>query len=317
MSVLDNETSHQRDRRQMLQVRLQRLRTSRTFKYLLHTTAWPSLGEAANHLGGEFDEGGQHVFKGESPILSSIPQPGVFSALSWTGAKYVPVCWCNSLTVCFMLFYWNAMQDGVPIKQQRVFLLKKNWNRKETSFSNYLWTSTTKKNTLFITSNKKKNISKQSRRKNLCSFEKKTSGRALTNGCSSPPGSHAQHDSRSTAPRLVSPCQAAHPFFIVFIVACVFLMPALVARHCFDALDRLNPLWAAAPGTSPQRIYKTWGRGERRDPGVSDRHKEPFGWSERELQVSWCERSWSWMEAGDRLWPLRGTLWFVFSYKCS
>lgn len=56
MSLLDNETSHQRNLRQMLQVRLQRLHTTRTLKYLLHTTAWPSLGKAANHLGGKFDK---------------------------------------------------------------------------------------------------------------------------------------------------------------------------------------------------------------------------------------------------------------------
>lgn len=49
----------------MLQVRLQRLHTTCTLKYLLHTTACPSLEEAANHLGGQFDEKGQQVLKGK------------------------------------------------------------------------------------------------------------------------------------------------------------------------------------------------------------------------------------------------------------
>lgn len=73
MSLLDNETRHQWDLRQMLRVRLQRLRTTCTLKYLLHTTACPSLEEAANHLGGEFDEEGQQVLKRKSLVLCRIP----------------------------------------------------------------------------------------------------------------------------------------------------------------------------------------------------------------------------------------------------
>lgn len=55
----------------MEQVRLQRLHTTRTLKYLPHTSVWPSPAEDANHLRGKLDEEGQQVLKKKNgPNLS-------------------------------------------------------------------------------------------------------------------------------------------------------------------------------------------------------------------------------------------------------
>lgn len=58
---------------QMLRVRLQRLHATRTLKYLLHTSVWPSLAEVANDPGGKFDEEGQQGLKRRRPVLCRIP----------------------------------------------------------------------------------------------------------------------------------------------------------------------------------------------------------------------------------------------------